>query len=120
MKKYNLDDSSRVIVPASIRHEYDLSRSAVILGNGYLTLMPAWHLEGIADSITGQNEASRRMSRRLCSDSYETEIDEKGRISIPDYLRRPAKIRDSVVFVEMPDKHRIQIWDPEQWKKYHN
>jgi MraZ protein len=120
MKKYKLDDRDRAIVPASIRHEYDLSNSAIVLGDRHLMLMPAWHLEGMADSITGTNETSRRMSRRLCSGTYITEIDEKGRIVIPDYLREPAQISDSVMYVEVPNKHRVQIWDPNQWKKYHN
>jgi MraZ protein len=52
----------------------------------------------------------------MLSGAFETEIDNQGRILIPEILRNYANLNKKVVIVGVYS--RIEIWSEENWQKY--
>src|SRR3989344_8028031 len=71
-------------------------------------------LEG-TDGISFLNKDAREMQRYLLGNASFVELDDKGRILLPGYLKDYAKLHDDIVFVGM--KRYIEVWDKEIWEK---
>ena len=59
---------------------------------------------------------SRAFGRFMLSGATDVEIDNQGRILIPDYLRKYADLKKQTVVTGL--YNRIEIWDEETWKRY--
>jgi len=117
--KHNLDSKNRLTIPAKLRME--LGEKPVLTRglDGCLFVYPNrdWQLfsEKINNLPLGQKKA-RDFKRFMLSGASEIEIDEMGRILIPDPLKKYAKLRKSIVIIGVQD--RIELWDENAWDKY--
>ena len=59
---------------------------------------------------------ARSFARLMLGGAMEVEIDNLGRILIPDYLKSYAKLKKKVVIVGLYD--RMEIWDAQEFEKY--
>ena len=117
--KHNLDSKNRLTIPAKLRME--LGEKPVLTRglDGCLFIYPNrdWQLfsEKINNLPLGQKKA-RDFKRFVLSGASEIEIDEMGRILIPDPLKKYAKLGKSIVVIGVQD--RIELWDENIWNKY--
>jgi len=117
--KHNLDSKNRLTIPAKLRME--LGEKPVLTRglDGCLFVYPNrdWQLfsEKISNLPLGQKKA-RDFKRFMLSGASEIEIDEIGRILIPDSLKKYAKLGKSIVVIGVQD--RIELWDENAWDKY--
>jgi MraZ protein len=59
---------------------------------------------------------SRAFVRLMLAGASDVEIDNQGRILIPDYLRKYAGLKKEVVVAGL--YNRVEIWDLEAWAAY--
>ena len=60
--------------------------------------------------------AARSFQRHLFAGAMEVEMDGQGRVVLPVGLRSHAHLEGTAVLAGVQD--RIEIWDPELWKRY--
>ncbi len=117
--RHNLDSKNRLTIPARLRVE--LGEKPVLTRglDGCLFVYPNrdWQLfsEKTNNLPLGQKKA-RDFKRFMLSGASEIEIDEMGRILIPDPLKKYAKLGKSIVVIGVQD--RIELWDEDIWDKY--
>ena len=117
--KYSIDEKKRLSIPARFRQA--LGKKAVITRglDNCLSLYPLKTWEKLARRISqlplSQSDA-RSFARLMLGGAMEVEIDNLGRILIPDYLKSYAKLKKKVVIVGLYD--RMEIWDAQEFEKY--
>ncbi|GHT79580.1 transcriptional regulator MraZ [Spirochaetia bacterium] len=120
--KNTLDDKGRVSIPARLREK--LSGNILWLTKGYnnknVWLLSPEHWEKVSDNIMKDtsiltNDRSH-IIRRIIGAAQEGEIDNAGRIAIPQSLRDFAGLsRECVILGTGKD---IEIWDAERYQMY--
>ncbi len=70
--------------------------------------------ERIANLPMGKAE-NRNFQRMMVAGAADLEIDDLGRILLPDYLRVYAGLKDAALIAGL--MNRIEIWSPEAWRK---
>lgn len=117
--KHTIDPKKRLSVPAKFRKE--LGPKAVLTRglDSCLFLFSISEWEQLAEKLgklpIGQQD-TRGFVRLLLSGASEVEMDQLGRILVPDYLRDFASLKKSVILAGL--FNRLEIWDEEQWKNY--
>ena len=117
--KHSLDPKKRVSVPAKVRKEIG---GTAVLTRGLencLFLFPMKEWEQVAEKISqlpmGQKD-SRGFARLLLSGAAEVELDQLGRILIPENLREYAGLQKAVIVAGVGK--RMEIWDEAKWNAY--
>lgn len=117
--RHNLDAKNRIIIPSKYREELG-STFIVTRGlDGCLTLYTLEKWDGIFNQLKklpSTKRESRLYIHMLTSQASECEIDNQGRISLPSYLIKEAKIEKECVVVGVGD--HVEIWDKDNWEKY--
>jgi len=67
-------------------------------------------------SLSIVNEDTRGFSRFMLSGAAEVEVDEVGRILIPEHQKEYAQLKKDVVFTGVSD--HVEVWDSMRWKSY--
>lgn len=116
---HTLDTKKRVAVPAKLRKEFG-EKTILTRGlNNCLVLYPLLQWQKLTDKLgqlpVGQGD-TRSFLRLMFSGAVEVELDQLGRILVPDYLKNYAGLRQRVVLVGVHD--RMEIWDEEKWNNY--
>ncbi len=117
--KHNLDSKNRLTIPAKLRME--LGEKPVLTRglDNCLFIYPDrdWQLfmEKMNNLPLSQKKA-RDFKRFMLSGACEIEIDEMGRVLIPESLKKYAKLEKSIVVIGVQD--RIELWDEDIWGKY--
>lgn len=117
--KHSVDQKGRVAIPAKFR--LHLIKGAVVTRglDNCLFLYPKEEWEELANKLAklpiSQKDA-RAFARLMLSGAMEVEIDKQGRITLPQYLREYAKIKNEAVITGLYT--RIEIWDKDEWEKY--
>jgi len=116
-----LDENGRLTIPrrfrSLFREEAFLCRS--IAGQS-LTLWPldTWH--ELTRKLSGPIESFADLScltlQRFFASGVTVSLDQKGRIGIPNYLRRAAKLGAEIYLIAIGD--RLEIWDRNAWDEY--
>ncbi len=117
--KHNLDQKGRVSIPAKFRQKF---AEGLILTRGIDQCVfgfpkPEW--EKVVNKITNlplSQANARAFARLMLSGAFEAEIDNQGRVLIPEVLRKYAHLEKRVVIVGM--HNRIEIWDEKKWEEY--
>ena len=116
---HNLDSKKRVSIPAKLRKEIG---DKAVLTRGLdrcLFLFTAKSWEELSEKISklsmGQLE-SRGFARLLLSGASEVELDQLGRVLIPDYLRDYAGLQKTVIVAGVGN--RLELWNAERWEDY--
>ncbi len=117
--KHTIDAKKRLSVPAKLRKE--IGEKAVLtrgLDNClFLYTMSEWEkLAAKLGTLPFGQQDSRGFVRLLLSGAVEVELDQLGRVLIPDYLRDYAGLQKSVVITGLFD--RLELWDETKWNTY--
>lgn len=116
---HTLDAKKRLSLPAKFRKEVG---KKVVITRGLdacLFLFPQKSWDKIAEKLSslpfGQAD-TRGMSRFILAGAVDTEVDNAGRILVPDYLKDFADLKSRVVLAGVSD--RIEIWNEKTWEEY--
>ncbi|MGM0439347.1 MAG: division/cell wall cluster transcriptional repressor MraZ [Patescibacteria group bacterium] len=118
---YKIDAKKRLAVPAKFRDDLD---GKVVVTRGldgclFLYTMEEW--EKLAEKISSlplsQSDA-RSFARVMLAGAMELEIDNSGRILLPDYLKEYADLEKEVIIAGV--YNRMEIWDKDKWEDYKN
>jgi len=116
---YTIDERKRIAVPVKFRQS--LGKKAVITRglDNCLFLYPTKEWEKLAKKLAqlplSQSDA-RGFARIMLAGAMEVNIDNLGRILIPDYLKKYAYLNKKVIIAGL--YNRIEIWDEEKWNFY--
>lgn len=117
--QHTIDEKGRLAVPAKFRK--DLNKGAVITRglDNCLFLYPMEEWTALADKLSklpiGQAN-TRAFARLMLAGAMDADLDKQGRVIIPDYLRKFAKIGKKVVLAGL--YNRIEVWDEGEWEKF--
>lgn len=59
---------------------------------------------------------SRAFARLMLAGAMDVQLDNQGRILVPDYLRQYAGLKKQVVVAGL--YNRVEIWDSPRWQQY--
>ncbi len=116
---YSIDEKKRLAIPAKFRQL--LGQKAVITRglDQCLFLYPAKEWDKLAKKLAqlplSQADA-RGFVRLMLAGAMEANLDNLGRILVPDYLKGYALLGKKVVIAGV--FNRIEIWDEKKWKGY--
>lgn len=116
---YNLDNKGRLAIPAKLRNELG---GSVIVTRGLdmcLFIYPKKEWDLLLQRLNNlplTQANSRAFSRFMLAGAIEAEIDQQGRILIPEYLRQFAKLNKKVIIAGI--NNRLEIWDENLWNDY--
>jgi len=117
--KHNLDQKGRVSIPAKFRQKFV---EGLILTRGIDQCIFGFsksEWEKVVNKITNlplSQSNARAFARLMLAGAFETEIDNQGRVLIPETLRKYANLEKRVVIVGV--YNRIEIWDEKKWEEY--
>ena len=117
--QHNLDNKGRLAIPAKFRTK--LSGGGVITRglDRSLFLLASKEWESLAQKLISLPLAqanSLAFVRLMLAGAMEVNLDNQGRILIPDYLRGYSNLKRQVVVAGL--YNRIEIWDADGWKQY--
>ena len=116
---YSIDEKKRLSIPAKFRQL--LGKKAVITRglDQCLFLYPAKEWGSLAKKLAqlplSQADA-RGFARLMLTGAMEVNLDNLGRILIPDYLKTYAFLKKKVVIAGV--YNRVEIWDERKWQGY--
>jgi MraZ protein len=115
---HSLDSKKRLTIPSRFRD--DLKDGAYVMEglDGNLMVFTSAVFEKINQNISTlsiTNESARDLRRKFFGNAANLEIDNAGRILIPDYLRESAGIQNDVVVTGAGSY--FEIWSPEAWSQ---
>ncbi len=116
---HTIDPKKRLAIPAKLRKVFG-ERAIITRGpNSCLFLYPVGEWQKVTDKLgqlsMGQGD-TRSFSRLMFSGAMDAELDQLGRVLIPDYLKQYAGLKQRVAIVGVND--RLEIWDEERWTTY--
>ena len=119
--RHNLDDKSRIVVPAAFRH--DLSDKFIITRGLekclYIYSMDEWNkIVKKLETLPFTKKDVRTFMRAFFSGANTLEIDRSGRIIISSNLKEYAAIEKECVIIGAND--RIEIWADNEWDNFMN
>ena len=117
--QHNLDTKGRMAIPAKFR---DKLTAGAIIPRGidnclFVFANPEW--EALAAKLIALPLAqanSRAFVRLMLAGATDVEVDNQGRILVPDYLRKYAGLKKEVVVAGL--YNRIELWDKATWAAY--
>jgi len=118
---HTIDTKGRVSVPAKFREQLG---DSFILTKGLdncLFIYPQneWKiLEEKLKQLPLTNKDARAFVRFFFSGATECELDNQGRIRIPNNLREYAHLEKEAVMIGVAT--RIEVWSQNQWEDYNN
>lgn len=114
-----IDPKKRLAIPAKFRKS--LGQQAVITRglDQCLAIYPIKEWDILADKLgklpISQSDA-RGFVRLMLAGAMQVDLDNLGRILIPDYLKNYAGLRKKIILAGL--YNRIEIWDEEKWGEY--
>lgn len=118
---HTIDDKNRLSLPSKFRKE--MGKSVVVTPglDSCLFVFTAKEWDRISANLSGKENSmmkadNRSLNRYLLGMAVEVEVDQAGRMLIPEHLRNKAKLQSKVVFIGVRD--RVEIWDEATWQSY--
>ncbi|MFH1462300.1 MAG: division/cell wall cluster transcriptional repressor MraZ [bacterium] len=116
---YSIDEKKRLAIPAKFRQL--LGKKAVVTRglDQCLFLYPVKEWGILAKKLSqlplAQADA-RGFARLMLTGAMEVNIDNLGRVLVPDYLKTYAVLKKKVVIAGV--YNRIELWDGGKWQEY--
>ena len=116
---HTIDAKKRLAIPSKLRKE--LGERAVLTRvlDTCLFLYPEQEWKKLTEKLgelpVGQ-ASTRSFLRLMLAGAVEVELDQLGRILVPDYLKEYAGLKQRVVITGV--YNRLEIWDEEKWGNY--
>jgi MraZ protein len=116
---YSIDDKKRLAIPVKFRQL--LGKKAVITRglDQCLFLYPVKEWEVLAKKLSQlplSQAAARGFARLMLTGAMEVNIDNLGRILIPDYLKEYGQLQKKIVIAGV--FNRVEIWSDLKWQEY--
>ena len=119
----NLDAKGRMAVPSRQRELLS------VLGDGHIVLtvdtqtscltlypLPEWEqIERQIESLSSFDPMSQRVKHLLIGHANDLELDNSGRVLLPQELRQYAKLEKHVCLIGQGKK--LEIWDQQSWSE---
>lgn len=119
--RHNLDAKNRLIIPAKFRDQLSTSVYVTEWMDGCLAAYgeEEW-MKMIAklNTLPKTNAAARAYVRRIAGKADECQIDNQGRILLPQFLVKDAGLNKGCVIVGVSD--HFEIWSEEKYDNYEN
>ncbi len=117
--QHTLDTKKRLSIPSKLRKLIG-ERAILTRGlNNCLVLYPMEQWQKLTEKLSqlpvGQGD-TRSFLRLMFSGAVEVEMDQLGRVLIPDFLKTYAGFKQKITIVGVYD--RLEIWDDERWTNY--
>ena len=119
--QHNLDQKGRIAIPAKFRKDFE---DGLIITRGidkclFIFSKSEWNklAEKLSELPLAQAN-SRAFARLMFSGAVDEDLDNQGRILIPDYLRNYASLKKQLVINGL--FNRLEIWDKDIWQDYKN
>ncbi len=118
---HSVDSKGRLAIPVKFRG--DLARGAVVTRglDQCLFLYTKEEWAKLADKLSKlpiSQANTRAFARLMLAGAMDVEIDNQGRIILPEYLRKYGSLKKKVVIAGLFS--RLEIWDASAWNKYKN
>lgn len=122
---YSLDPKNRLVVPGRYREALLEEKGrhfimAVGLDRCIWLFLPSQWEAFLEDSKTStrdmKGEKARAVKRHIFSSAIEAELDEQGRLLVPQHLKEHAGLKKDVVVSGAGNK--AEIWDSKSWEAY--
>jgi len=116
---YSIDDKKRLAVPPKFRQL--LGKKAVITRglDQCLFVYPLREWKTLAEKLSklplAQADA-RGFARLMLTGAMEVNLDNLGRVLVPDFLKNYGGLQKKVVITGV--YNRVEIWDEEKWSDY--
>lgn len=118
-----VDEKGRVFIPAKVREVlknkgFDYLVLTRSLDNAIFVFFPdAWEeLQKKLATLPFANPKARAFKRFILAPATECQLDNQGRILLPQSLREYAGIKNEAILIGLSD--RMEIWEPGRWKEY--
>ena len=117
---HTIDDKNRVSLPSKFR---SLMGRKIVITPGldqclFVFTVKEW--EGIATKLSLNSSMlssdMRSFTRYMFGGASEVEVDNIGRILVPDFLRECASLKNKVVLIGV--QNRLEIWNEKSWTDY--
>lgn len=117
--RHSLDAKKRLAVPAKMRK--DLGERVVITRglDSCLFIYPLVEWQKLVEKLSSLplgTASTRSFVRLLLSGAVEVELDQLGRILVPDYLKDYAGLKKTAMVVGIHT--RLEIWDEQRWTEF--
>jgi MraZ protein len=117
--RHSIDNKKRLAIPSKMRKA--LGESAVVTRglDSCLFVYPKQEWEKLVSRLSELpmgTGSTRSFVRLLLSGATEVELDQLGRILLPDFLKSYAGLQKTSVVVGVHT--RIEIWDAAKWDDY--
>ena len=117
--KHNIDSKNRLTIPAKLRMEIG-EKPVLTRGlDNCLFIYPNRDWQIFMEKLNAlplSQKKARDFKRFILSGANEIEIDEMGRILIPEPLKKYSGLKKEVVIIGVSD--RIELWNKDIWNKY--
>jgi MraZ protein len=117
---HTIDDKNRISMPAKFR---SLMGKKIVITPGLdqcLFAFTAKEWERIAVKLSENasmlSSDMRSFTRYMFGGASEVEVDNIGRILVPDFLRERANLKSKVVLIGV--QNRLEIWNEKSWTDY--
>lgn len=117
--QHTMDTKGRVAIPAKFRDKLDGGAIVTRGLDSCLFLFTKKEWQTLAEKLTALPLAqanSRAFVRLMLAGAMDVELDNQGRILIPDYLRSYSHLSKQVVVTGL--YNRIELWDADRWQEY--
>jgi MraZ protein len=121
--EYTIDPKGRLFIPAKLR-EGNSKNGKYILTKGLELCLYLYNADDFHDKVIAKLSAlpvknqqdGRAFKRMLLAGAQEVELDNMGRILIPDSLFEFAQLKKDVSILGVGE--RVELWSTVKWKEY--
>lgn len=117
---HTIDEKNRVSLPSKFR---SLMGKKIVITPGLDQCLFAFTLkewERIASKLSENSSMlsadMRSFTRYMFGGASEVEVDNVGRVLVPDFLRERASLKSKVVLIGV--QNRLEIWNEKSWTDY--
>ena len=114
-----LSQNGRTAIPKKLR---DQLGDQVIISQGYEQCLIIVPISSWAKLINSNKpfilDAARETDRFLLGSAFEAQLDDQGRLIIPNTLKSYAQLETDIIFIGVGN--RVEIWAQTRWNEYQN
>lgn len=117
---HTIDEKNRVSLPAKFR---SIMGKKIVITQGLdqcLFVFTTKEWERIANKLSENasmlSSDMRSFTRYMFGGASEVEVDNIGRVLVPDFLRERANLKNKVVLIGV--QNRLEIWNEKSWADY--
>ena len=117
---HSIDPKNRVSLPSKFR---SMMGKKLVITPGldkclFVFTLKEWQrmAERLAENATMLSADMRSFTRYMFGGASEVDVDNIGRILVPDFLKNQANLKTKVVLIGV--QNRVEIWNEKSWAEY--